>query len=370
LSQYIHQLDRWPEFQWNYGAFADKLAQIRHQQGRLFGRMEAFGFHFQQESLLKTLTSDVVKTSEIEGEHLDTEQVRSSLARRLGIEIAALKPSDRHVDGVVEMLLDATGNYQAPLTAERLFAWHRSLFPTASSGMRCIRVGQWRDDALGPMQVTSGPIGRERIHFEAPAADRLDREMAAFCDWFNRPNDTDWVLKAAYAHLWFLTIHPFEDGNGRIARAIADLALARSEQSAQRYYSMSAQIRIERTGYYNILESSQKGTLDITPWLNWFLSCLGNAIASAQSTLDGVLSRARFWESIDNSSNFILNERQRHMLNRLLDGFTGKLTTTKWAALAKCSQDTALRDILPLVERGILTRSAGGGRSTSYELAA
>lgn len=369
MREYVHQLAQWPEFHWNYDAFADKLAQVRHSQGRLLGRMESFGFHFQQESLLKTLTSDVVKTSEIEGEQLDTEQVRSSLARRLGIEIAALKPSDRHVDGVVEMLLDATGNYQAPLTAERLFAWHRSLFPTASSGMRRIRTGQWRDDAQGPMQVISGAIGRERIHFEAPPANLIEKEMAAFFDWFNRPNDTDWVLKAARAHLWFLTIHPFEDGNGRIARAIADRALARSEQSAQRYYSMSAQIRIERSGYYHILESSQKGTMDITPWLNWFLDCLGHAIASAQSTLDGVLNRAKFWESIQDSGDFALNERQRHMLNRLLDGFTGKLTTTKWAALARCSQDTALRDILPLVERRILIRGAGGGRSTSYELA-
>lgn len=369
MREYIHQLAQWPEFHWNYDAFADKLAQVRHSQGRLLGRMESFGFHFQQESLLKTLTSDVVKTSEIEGEQLDTDQVRSSLARRLGIEIAALKPSDRHVDGVVEMLLDATGNYQAPLTAERLFAWHRSLFPTASSGMRRIRTGQWRDDAQGPMQVISGAIGRERIHFEAPPANLIEKEMAAFFDWFNRPNDTDWVLKAARAHLWFLTIHPFEDGSGRIARAIADLALARSEQSAQRYYSMSPQIRIERSGYYHILESSQKGSLDITPWLNWFLDCLGHAIASAQSTLDGVLNRAKFWESIQDSGDFALNERQRHMLNRLLDGFTGKLTTTKWAALARCSQDTALRDILPLVERRILIRGAGGGRSTSYELA-
>lgn len=369
MREYIHQLARWPEFHWNYDAFADKLAQVRHSQGRLLGRMESFGFHFQQESLLKTLTSDVVKTSEIEGEQLDTEQVRSSLARRLGIEIAALKPSDRHVDGIVEMLLDATGNYQAQLTAERLFAWHRSLFPTASSGMRRIQTGQWRDDAQGPMQVVSGALGRERIHFEAPAANLIEKAMEAFLDWFNRPNDTDWVLKAARAHLWFLTIHPFEDGNGRIARAIADLALARSEQSAQRYYSMSAQIRIERSGYYSILESSQKGSLDITPWLNWFLDCLGHAIASAQSTLDGVLNRAKFWESIQNSGDILLNERQRHMLNRLLDGFTGKLTTTKWATLARCSQDTALRDILPLVERGILIRGAGGGRSTSYELA-
>jgi Fic family protein len=364
---YIHEIPEWPQFQWNYEAFAGKLAEIRHNQGRLLGRMESFGFRFRQDSLLKTLTSDVLKTSEIEGEHLDAEQVRSSLARRLGIEIAALKPSDRNVDGIVEMLLDATGAYQAPLTPERLFAWHRSLFPTGTSGMRSLRTGQWRDDALGPMQVISGPIGRERIHFEAPAAARIEQETAKFLSWFNQPNDTDWVLKAACAHLWFLTIHPFEDGNGRIARAIADLALARSEQSGQRFYSLSTQIRIERSAYYQILESSQKGTLDITPWLTWFLNCLGRAIEAAQSTLNSVLHRGQFWESLE---SFTLNERQRHMLNRLLDGFQGKLTTTKWAALAKCSQDTALRDILPLVERGILIRGEGGGRSTSYELAA
>jgi Fic family protein len=366
MSRYIHELPNWPSFNWNYEAFADRLAAVRHQQGRLLGRMESFGFNFRQESLLKTLTQDVVKTSEIEGEHLDTEQVRSSLARRLGIEIAALKPADRHVDGVVEMMLDATTHYHSPLTAERLFSWHAALFPTGASGMRRIRVGAWRDDREGPMQVVSGALGREKIHYQAPPASSLEQEMTAFLDWFNKPNDTDWVMKAALAHLWFLSVHPFEDGNGRIARAIADLALARSEQSSQRFYSMSAQIRQERSAYYEILEQTQKGSLDITAWMTWFLNCMSRAIQSAQLTLSGVLHKAEFWESMQEVT---LNERQRKVLNRLLDGFEGKLTTTKWAAFAKCSQDTALRDILPLVEQGILIRSQGGGRSTSYELA-
>jgi Fic family protein len=366
MPHYIHELASWPAFRWNHEAFADQLAAVRHKQGRLLGRMESYGFHFRQQSLLKTLTQDVVKTSEIEGEHLDTEQVRSSLARRLGIEIAGLKPADRHVDGVVEMMLDATTNYQSPLTPERLFAWHAALFPTGASGMRRIRVAAWRDDHDGPMQVVSGALGREKIHYQAPAAHLLDQEMAAFLDWFNKPNDTDWVMKAALAHLWFLTIHPFEDGNGRIARAIADLALARSEQSSQRFYSMSAQIRQERGAYYEVLEQTQKGTLDITPWMTGFLSCMGRAIQGAQTALSNVQQKAKFWESMQ---DFALSERQRKVLNRLLDGFDGKLTTTKWAQLTKCSQDTALRDILPLVEQGILLRSTGGGRSTSYALA-
>ena len=366
MPPYIHKLASWPSFRWNHDTFADRLAAVRHQQGRLLGRMESFGFNFRQESLLKTLTQDVIKTSEIEGDLLDTEQVRSSLARRLGIEIAALKPADRHVDGVVEMMLDATIRYPDPLTADRLFEWHAALFPTGASGMRRIRVGTWRDDREGPMQVVSGALGREKVHYQAPPAAVLEKEMAAFLDWFNQPNDTDWVMKAARAHLWFLTIHPFEDGNGRIARAIADLALARSEQSSQRFYSMSAQIRQERNAYYEILEQTQKGSLDITAWMRWFLDCMSRAIQNAQLALSGVLHKAEFWGSM---RDVPLNERQRKVLNRLLDGFDGKLTTTKWAVLAKCSQDTALRDILPLVEQGILTRSTEGGRSTSYALA-
>jgi Fic family protein len=328
--------------------------------------MESLGFKLRQEAVLKTLTEDVLKSSEIEGEQLDAKQVRSSIARRLGMEIGGLKPVDRNVEGVVEMMLDATRHYEQPLTTERLFAWHGSLFPTGRSGMRRIRVGAWRDDSVGPMQVVSGAVGRERMHFEAPAAGRLGREMQVFLDWFNENTETDWVVKAALAHLWFVTIHPFDDGNGRIARAIADMALARSEQSPQRFYSMSAQIREERAAYYEILEKTQKGTMDITRWMDWFLGCLGRAIEGAQTILGTVLSKARFWEAI---GDFPLNERQRLVLNRLLDGFEGKLTTTKWAKLAKCSHDTALRDIAALVEGGILIRNPEGGRSTSYALA-
>jgi Fic family protein len=327
--------------------------------------MEALGFKLRQEAVLKTLTEDVLKSSEIEGEQLDAEQVRSSIARHLGMDVGGLKPVDRNVEGAVDMMLDATRHYEQPLTAERLFAWHASLFSTGRSGMSRIRVGAWRDDSSGPMQVVSGAIGRERVHFEAPAVGRLDREIQVFLDWFNENTATDWVAKAGLAHLWFVTIHPFDDGNGRIARAITDMALARSEQSAQRFYSMSAQIRQERATYYDVLERTQKGTMDITPWMDWFLGCLGRAIEGAQATLAAVLSKARFWETF---ADFPLNERQRLVLNRLLDGFEGKLTTSKWAKLAKCSHDTALRDILALVERGILVRNPEGGRSTSYGL--
>jgi Fic family protein len=327
--------------------------------------MEALGFNLQQEAVLQTLTADVLKSSEIEGEKLDAEQVRSSIARRLGMDIGGLKPTDRNVEGVVEMILDATRHYEQPLTVERLFAWHASLFPTGRSGMTKIRAGAWRNDSTGPMQVVSGPVGKERVHFEAPKAERLGAEMRAFLDWFEGGACMDPVLKAGLAHLWFVTIHPFDDGNGRIARAIADMALAQSEKSPQRFYSMSAQIREERNAYYDILEETQKGTMDITLWMDWFLGCLGRAINGAQTTLSGVLSKARFWERVQDVA---LNNRQRLVLNRLLDGFEGKLTTSKYAKLTKCSHDTALRDILPLVERGILVRNPEGGRSTSYSL--
>ena len=363
---YIHELQGWPRFNWNREQLVGPLAAVRHQQGRLIGHMEALGFNLRQEAVLQTLTSDVLKSSEIEGEKLDAEQVRSSIARRLGMDIGALKPADRNVEGIVEMMLDATRHYDQPLTTERLFAWHASLFPTGRSGMTKIRVGAWRDDSGGPMQVVSGPVGKEHVHFQAPSAERVDREMRAFLDGFNTKSDIDPVLKAGLAHLWFVTIHPFDDGNGRIARAVADMALARSEKSPQRFYSMSAQIRQERSAYYDILEKTQKGTLDITPWMEWFLGCLGRAIDGAQTTLGSVLAKARFWESI---AGIAISERQRLVLNRLLDGFEGKLTTSKYAKLAKCSQDTALRDILPLVERGILVRNPEGGRSTSYALA-
>jgi Fic family protein len=344
---------------------ADKLAAVRHRQGRLIGRMEALGFRLREEAVFNTLTQDVLKSSEIEGEILDRDQVRSSLARRLGLEIGGLTPADRRVEGVVEMMLDATQQYQELLTDERLFGWHAALFPTGRSGMQRIRVGAWRDDSTGPMQVVSGPIGNQRVHFEAPAADRLPKEMAVFLDWFNGPATTDQVLKAAQAHLWFVTIHPFDDGNGRIARAIADLALARSEQSPRRFYSMSAQIQLERNDYYEILERTQKGGLEITPWMHWFLDCLDRAFQGAETTLASVLRKARFWETYSGEP---FNDRQKKVLNRLLDGFEGKLTSSKWAKLAKCSQDTAHRDIVDLIGRGILAKDPAGGRSTSSSL--
>lgn len=364
---YIHELPDWPLFRWDHEALAAPLTAARLNQGRLIGQMEALGFHVQEEAVLRTLTEDVLKTSEIEGETLDAGLVRSSVARRLGLDIAGLKPVDRNVEGVVEMLLDATQGYDQPLTEERLFSWHAALFPTGRSGAHRINVGAWRDDSTAPMQVVSGPVGRERVHFEAPAAPRLGGEMHAFLDWFNGDVTTEAVLKAAQAHLWFVTIHPFDDGNGRVARAIADLTLARSEASPQRFYSMSAQIRDERADYYSMLARTQQGSMEITPWMQWFLGCLTRAIAGAQVTLAGVIARARFWEKLRHVS---LNERQRMMLNRLLDGFEGHLTTSKWAALAKCSQDTALRDMLQLVEQGVLIRNPAGGRSTSYALAA
>ena len=368
-SPYIHELAGWPKLSWNQERLATTLASVRHNQGRLLGRMEALGFSLQQEAVLQTLTEDVVKSSDIEGEKLDASQVRSSIARRLGIDIGGGEPADRQVEGMVEMTLDATRNYDQPLTAERLFGWHAPLFPAGRSGMRKVRVGAWRDDNTGPMQVVSGPVGRERVHFEAPAADRLGVEMNAFLDWFNEQRggtDLDDVLKAGLAHFWFVTIHPFDDGNGRIARAITDMVLTRSEHSAQRFYSMSAQIRQERSEYYEILERTQKDTLDVTLWMKWFLACLGRAIESAQTTLAAVLHKARFWQAL---RDVPVNGRQRLVLNRLLDGFEGSLTTSKWAALAKCSADTALRDILELVDRGVLVRNPGAGRSTSYSLA-
>lgn len=345
---------------------SERLAGVRHRQGQLLGRMEGLGFRLREEAVLETLTQDVLKTSEIEGEILDLGQVRSSIARRLGMEIGALKPSDRHVDGVVEMMLDATRKYREPLTEDRLFAWHAALFPTGRSGLHRIRVGAWRDDRTGPMHVVSGPIGKERVHYEAPAADEVPAQMALFLAWFNAPAETDPVLRAALAHLWFVTVHPFDDGNGRIARAIADLALARSDGSPERFYSMSARIQAERDDYYNILERTQKGSLEISPWMLWFLGCLDRALGGAEATLAGVLRKARFWEA---NAGEPLNDRQRKVVNRLLDGFEGKLTSSKWASLARCSQDTAGRDIQDLVRRGILTKDPAGGRSTSYSLA-
>ena len=366
MPSYIYERADWPQFRWSEEKLAAQLARVRHHQGRLIGRMEGLGFQFKAEAVLQTLTEEVIKSSEIEGEVLDREQVRSSIARRLGMDIGALMPADRHVEGVVEMMLDATQKYAEPLNTERLFAWHAALFPTGRSGMSRITVGGWRDDKSGPMQVISGPMGRERIHYQAPAAKSVRREMQGFLKWFNATTKIDPVVKAALAHLWFVTIHPFDDGNGRIARAITDMALASSEHSAQRFYSMSAQIRLERKAYYDTLEMTQKGSLDVTPWLQWFLDCLDRAFDRADETLASVLKKARFWDKHANAS---FNARQREMINRLLNGFVGKLTSSKWAQIAKCSQDTALRDIEDLVKHGVLVKDAGGGRSTSYSLA-
>jgi Fic family protein len=362
---YIHENGSWPAFTWSDEQLSRRLAAVRHRQGRLIGRMEHLGFHLTAEASLQTLTEDVVKSSEIEGDVLDRAQVRSSIAQRLGMDIGALAPADRHVDGVVDMILDATEQYSKALTAERLFGWHAALFPTGRNGLSKIVVGGWRTEQSGPMQIVSGPIGREKVHYQAPEAVRLETEMQHFLNWFNASGHIDQVLKAGIAHLWFVTIHPFEDGNGRIARAISDLALARSENSSQRFYSMSAQIRKERSDYYDILEATQKGTLDITAWLKWFLDCLDRAFTGAEMILANVMRKARFWELHGRSS---LNDRQRHVINRLLDGFEGKLTSSKWGKLAKVSQATASRDIEDLIRRGILQKDAAGGRSTSYSL--
>jgi Fic family protein len=366
MPTYIHELSDWPEFRWNYNALTEPLAAVRHRQGRLIGRMEGLGFDLRSAAALQTMTEEVTKSSEIEGEILDRDQVRSSIARRLGMDIGGLVPADRDVEGVVEMMLDATQNYDKGLSDERLFGWHAALFPTGRSAMHRITVGAWRNDKSGPMQVTSGPIGRERVHYEAPKAARIADDMKAFLEWFNGEGGIDPVLKAGVAHLWFVTIHPFDDGNGRIARAIADMQLARSEQSPQRFYSMSAQVRRERKAYYGILQRTQKGDLDITEWLTWFLACLSRAFDGAEGIFADVLKKARFWEK---HADDPLNDRQRDMLNRLLDGFEGKLTSSKWAKIEKCSPDTALRDITDLLRRGILVRDEGGGRSTSYSLA-
>ncbi|MBA3564106.1 MAG: Fic family protein [Gammaproteobacteria bacterium] len=362
---YLWEQSEWPAFTWDEQGLSRLLAQVSREQGRLLGKMDALGFDFRSEAHLQTLTEDVVKSSEIEGEKLEPDQVRSSIARRLGMDVGGLIPADRNVEGVVEMMLDATARYDEPLTEERLSAWHAALFPTGRSGMERISVGAWRNDSGGPMQVTSGPMGRENVHYQAPPAVRVSDEMASFLKWFEVPGEIDPLLKAGLAHLWFVTIHPFDDGNGRMARAIADMTLARAENSRQRFYSMSAQIRREHKDYYRTLERTQKSELDVTQWQAWFLNCLQRAIEGAQGTLGSVLEKARFWERFARAP---LNERQIKVLNRLLDGFEGKLTSSKWAKLTKCSQDTAYRDILDLVERRALKKDPGGGRSTSYSL--
>lgn len=364
---YIHENQNWPDFTWDNDTLSPLLASLRYREGQLVGRMRALGFNLRQEASLKSLTEDVVKSSAIEGATLNPDEVRSSIARRLGIDIGGLIPASRDVEGIVEMMLDATQNFAEPLTAERLFGWHAALFPTGRSGMHKITVGAWRTIEAGPMQVVSGPIGKEKIHFEAPAADRLEAEMTVFIAWFNGPTKTDPVLKAGIAHLWFVTIHPFEDGNGRIARAIADMALAQADDSKERFYSMSSQIEVERKIYYDHLEKQQRGDLNITVWLQWFFDCLTRALDRAEITLRAVLYKAELWEHANRQP---INERQRLVINRMLEeGWQGHINTSKYAKLSKCSNDTALRDIRELLSGGILIQNPGGGRSTSYRLA-
>lgn len=365
MDRYIWETIKWPDWRFDTTTFVKQIDQVKLLHGQLIERLAVVGASVSAQMYLETLTADVIKTSEIEGERLSVVSVRSSLARRLGVDIGALAPVDRYVEGVVEMVLDATAQCDKPLTKERLSGWHAALFPTGFSGMSSIQVGKWRDDAHGPMQVVSGPIGRERVHFQAPPAEKLDVEVAGFLHWLNEASQEPALIKAAIGHLWFVTLHPFDDGNGRIARAIGDLLLARADGSPQRFYSMSAQIQHERNAYYAILERTQKGTLDITEWLLWFLDNLYRAVAAAHTTLDGVLAKANFWRHV---SNIAMNERQTKLLNKLLSGFDGKLTTSKWAAIAKCSIDTALRDINELVAKNVLKKTASGGRSTSYEL--
>ncbi len=362
---YIWQRPDWPTWRFDLAALAGPLAEVSRAQGLLMGRLADVGLGLREQTSLEALTADVIKTSEIEGEHMDAASVRSSIARRLGVDIGALAPVDRHVEGVVDMVFDATARSHNPLTDLRLFGWHAALFPTGYSGLSPLAVAAWRDDASGPMQVVSGAFGRQRVHFQAPPADRLETEMQRFLAWVNRASGEPPLVKAALAHLWFVTVHPFDDGNGRIARAIGDLLLARADGSPQRFYSLSAQIQRERSAYYDILERTQKGSMDVTPWLAWFLAALHRAIDQAHSSVDRVLARSRFWQHWAMTP---MNERQVRLLNKLLDGFEGKLTSSKWGLIAKCSPDTALRDINDLVARGVLRKTEGGGRSTSYEI--
>lgn len=365
---YIWQASDWPSWRYDLAALAQSLADVSRAQGLLMGRLADVGMALRDQASLSALTEDVIKTSEIEGEQLNVESVRSSIARRLGVDLGALAPVDRHVEGVVEMVLDATANCNAGVTRDRLFGWHAALFPTGYSGLVRIKVGDWRDDATGPMQVVSGPLGRQRVHFEAPPADRLQSETDRFINWANSASNEPPLIKAGLAHLWIVTLHPFDDGNGRIARAVGDLFLARADGSPQRFYSLSAQIQRERNAYYDILERTQKQSLDVTEWLAWFLETLNRALDQAQHALDAVLAKTRFWQRWAAPGSAPLNERQVKLVNRLLDGFEGKLTSSKWAAIAKCSPDTALRDITDLLARGVLRKSDAGGRSTSYEL--
>ena len=366
MSLYIHLRSTWPDFQWNSETMLEPLAALRSKQGRFLGKLESLGFKLKEEASLQTLTLDVVKSSEIEGEVLPEDQVRSSIARRLGLNVAGVEVTDRHVEGVVEMMLNATQKYEDDLTEERLFGWHAALFPTGRSGTRKIRTASWRDDTEGPMQVVSGPMGRERVHFEAPEASRLNSEMGKFLDWFRDSGRIDPVVKAAVAHLWFVTIHPFDDGNGRIARALTDLQLARTDGSKQRFYSMSAQIRKERKAYYDVLEKTQKGSLDITEWLLWFIECLDRSLDASSGVLAAVMRKAAFWQAHQQTE---FNDRQRKMIGALLDEtLIGVLNNSKWAKMSKVSNDTALRDIQDLVSKSVLVKEEGGGRNTSYRI--
>jgi Fic family protein len=363
---YVWELPDWPHFRWDANKLAQPLAVAHLKQGRLLGRLERLGFALQIEAELQATTEEAVKNAEIEGEILNRNSVRSSIARRLGVPDAALGPEDQQAEGIIEMTLDATRNCTAPLTRERLLAWQAALFPTGRSGLHAIKVAAWRDDAHGPMQVVSGPIGHEKVHYRAPPAERIDAEMQALIEWFNEPSTIDGILHAAIAHLWFVTIHPFEDGNGRIARVLADMSLARSENSPQRFYSLSGQIRRDRSGYYGSLERTQKGDLDITARLLWFVECFSRTLDEAERACAGVLYKAEFWHR---HALTAFNARQRTMLNRFLDGFEGKLTARKWAAIAKCSMPTAQRDIKELLDRGVVTRNEGGSKNTSYSVA-
>jgi Fic family protein len=365
IEKYIYQKPGWPRFFWNTEKLLTLLTEVRNMQGRIVGQMSALGFSLKDHANLEILTQDILNSTEIEGEVLDKNQVRSSIARRLGLNVSGLVASDRNVDAVVEMMIDATRNFDQPLTRGRIIGWHNTLFPSGYSGMLKIRVGKFRDDASGPMQVISGPIGKEKVHYQAPPAAALEIEMAAFFDWFNKEQGIDLVIKSALAHLWFVTLHPFDDGNGRIARALADMILARSDGQSYRFYSMSSQIRAERKQYYEVLEKTQKSSLDVTCWLEWFLKCLLNAIKESAKTLGLVVFKHNFW--LANVAK-LENERQRKMLNKLLDGFDGNLTSSKWAKICKCSQDTALRDIRDLLEKQILQKLPGGSRSTAYAL--
>lgn len=364
ITVWIHERPGWPALTWDDTALSRPLAAVRHRQGRHLGRMEALGFDLRSEANVAVLTGEVVRSSAIEGERLDAAEVRSSVARQLGLDAAGLSERGNAVEGVVAMTLDAARNFDRPLTAERLFGWRAALFPTGFSRITRITVGAWRTDQAGPMRVVSGPMGRERVHFQAPAARRLDGEMHRFLEWF-ASSTIDPVLRAGVAHLWFVTIHPFDDGNGRIARAIAELALSQADGVKERYYGMSTAIAAQRKEYYRQLEAAQRGGLDVTAWLAWFLRCLDDAVRDADDRIESVLYKARLWRQIDRPP---VNERQRAIINRLLGDFRGHLTTSKYAKIAKCSTDTALRDIRDLLARGVIVRNPGGGRSTNYRL--